>query len=81
VNALEAAVQIKKKMGGVVTAISMGPKQTEETLRDALARGADKAVLLTDTRFASLPCMFITSYLKYSSNLVGLMIFSDKFLF
>ncbi|MBS7607462.1 electron transfer flavoprotein subunit beta/FixA family protein [Candidatus Bathyarchaeota archaeon] len=51
-NALEAAVQIKEKVGGIVTAISMGPMKAEEMLRDALARGADKAILLSDERFA-----------------------------
>ena len=38
-NALEAALQIKEKHGGEVTVISMGPKQAESSLRDALARG------------------------------------------
>ncbi len=51
-NALEAAVQIKEKIGGSVTAISMGPMQAIDALRDALARGADKAILLSDESFA-----------------------------
>lgn len=51
-NALEAAVQIKEKVGGFITAISMGPMQAEEALRDALTRGADKAILLSDEKFA-----------------------------
>jgi len=51
-NALEAAIQIKEKFGGFITVISMGPKQAESSLRDALARGADRAILLTDKRFA-----------------------------
>jgi len=51
-NALEAAVQIRERVGGVVTAISMGPMQAIESLRDALARGADRAILLSDERFA-----------------------------
>ncbi|MEM2479619.1 MAG: electron transfer flavoprotein subunit beta/FixA family protein [Candidatus Bathyarchaeia archaeon] len=51
-NALEAAIQIKEKLGGSVTAISMGPMQAQDALRDALARGADRAILLSDERFA-----------------------------
>ena len=51
-NALEAALQIKEKHGGEVTVISMGPKQAESSLRDALARGADKAILLSDPKLA-----------------------------
>jgi electron transfer flavoprotein beta subunit len=60
-NALEAAVQIKEKMEGVVTALSMGPRKAEESLRDAIARGADEAILLTDTRFAGADTL-ATSY-------------------
>jgi electron transfer flavoprotein beta subunit len=60
-NALEAAVQIKEKLGGTVTAISMGPKKSEEALKDAIARGATRAVLLTDQRFAGADTL-ATSY-------------------
>ena len=60
-NALEAAVQIKEKMRAIVTAISMGPKNAEASLRDAIARGADKAILLTDIRFAGADTL-ATSY-------------------
>jgi len=60
-NALEAAVQIKEELGGTVTAISMGPPQAESTLRDAIARGADRAILLTDTRMAGADTL-ATSY-------------------
>lgn len=60
-NALEAAAQIKAQSGGVVTAISMGPPLAESTLRDALSRGADDAVLLTDRAFAGADTL-ATSY-------------------
>ncbi len=49
-HALEAALKIKK--GGKVTVLSMGPPQAEEVLREALAMGADEAVLLCDFKFA-----------------------------
>ena len=51
-NALEAALQIKERYGGVVTVVSMGPRQAESSLKDAIARGADRAILLTDPRLA-----------------------------
>jgi len=60
-NALEAAVQLKGKVGGVVTAISMGPRRAEAVLRDALSRGADAAVLLTDKAFGGADTL-ATSY-------------------
>jgi electron transfer flavoprotein beta subunit len=48
--ALEAALQIKEKVGGdsTVTVFSMAPEALKETLRKALAMGADDAVLLSD---------------------------------
>jgi len=60
-HAIEAAVKIKEKHGGTVTAISMGPRQAESALRDALARGADRAILLSDRRFAGADTL-ATSY-------------------
>ena len=50
--ALETALALKEKEGGTVTVLSMGPPQSEEALREALAAGADRAVLLTDRAFA-----------------------------
>ncbi len=51
-HAVELALQIKEKHGGEVLAISMGPPQAEEALREVLAMGADKGYLLTDRAFA-----------------------------
>jgi electron transfer flavoprotein beta subunit len=49
--AIEEAVRIKEKHGGKVTVITMGPPQAEAALREAISRGADEAVLLTDRAF------------------------------
>jgi electron transfer flavoprotein beta subunit len=49
--ALEEAVRIKEKQGGTVTAITMGTEDSDSTLRKCLARGADKAIRLTDPKF------------------------------
>ncbi len=49
---LEVALQLKDKFGAHVTVISMGPKQAEKALGEALAMGADRAILLTDRAFA-----------------------------
>ncbi|TSA23783.1 electron transfer flavoprotein beta subunit/FixA family protein [bacterium] len=46
--ALEECLRLKEKNGGDVTAISLGGDTHKETLRKALAMGADKAVLLKD---------------------------------
>ena len=50
--ALEAAMVLRNEEGGKVTAITMGPLQSEEALREAIAVGADEAILLTDPAFA-----------------------------
>lgn len=49
--ALEEAVRIREKQGGTVTAITIGSDDSDSTLRKCLARGADKAVRLTDPKF------------------------------
>ena len=50
--AIEAALQLKEKLGGdtTVTIFSMAPESAKETLRKALAMGADDAVLLSDAQ-------------------------------
>jgi len=60
-NALEAALQIKEKLGGKITALSMGPPSTEGAYRDVFARGAERAILLSDRRFAGADTL-ATSY-------------------
>jgi electron transfer flavoprotein beta subunit len=49
--ALEEAVLLKEKLGGTITVITVGPPDADSTLRKCLARGADKAVRLTDPAF------------------------------
>ena len=48
---IEAALQLKEKVGGTVTVISMGPPQADAALREALAMGCDDAILVTDRAF------------------------------
>jgi electron transfer flavoprotein beta subunit len=60
-NAIEAALQLREKHGGLITAISMGPPQAEDALREALGMGADKAILLSDRQFAGADTLS-TSY-------------------
>lgn len=49
---LELALQLKDIHGAHVTVITMGPPQADVALREALAMGADRAILLTDRKFA-----------------------------
>ena len=47
---LEAALRLKDQYGAEVTVLSMGLPKAKDVLREALAMGADKAVLLTDRK-------------------------------
>ncbi|MBQ3405469.1 MAG: electron transfer flavoprotein subunit beta/FixA family protein [Oscillospiraceae bacterium] len=48
---LEAALQLREKVGGTVSVVSMGPPQADVALREALAMGADEAYLLSAREF------------------------------
>jgi electron transfer flavoprotein beta subunit len=61
-NALELALQIKDRFGGRITVITMGLPVATRILRDALYRGADDAVLVTDQRCAASDTL-ATSYI------------------
>lgn len=45
---VEEALRLKEKHGGEVTVVGLGPKRVTESIRTALAMGADKGILITD---------------------------------
>lgn len=51
-RAVAVAVALKQQFGGETAAVTMGPPQAAESLREALAMGIDRAVHLQDPRFA-----------------------------
>jgi len=51
-TAVAEAVRLRGQVGGTVTVMTMGPPQAADALREALAMGADRAVLLSDRVFA-----------------------------
>jgi electron transfer flavoprotein beta subunit len=59
--ALDAAVRIRESEGGEIVAMTMGPPMAEEVLREAIALGADRGVLLCDRRLAGADTL-ATSY-------------------
>lgn len=61
-HALEAAIQLRDKYGGQITALSMGPPQGAEVLKRAISFGVDRGILLTDRRFAGSDTL-ATSYI------------------
>ena len=66
--ALEEAVRIKEKQGGTVTAITIGTEDSDSTLRKCLARGADKAIRLTDPKFEGSDSYAISKILTAPSK-------------
>lgn len=59
--ALQMAVELRKRYGGKITAVTMGPSISEEVLYEAMALGVDRGVLLSDQRFAGADTL-ATSY-------------------
>jgi electron transfer flavoprotein beta subunit len=63
-NALEMALQLKEDRGGQVTVLTMGPPRAADVLRQALYRGADRVILLTDRRTAGSDTLATSYVLK-----------------
>ncbi len=55
--ALEEALRQKEKHGGEVVVITAGPARAQQVLRDALAKGADRAIHLEDEKFVGLDAL------------------------
>ena len=70
-NALEAALEIRERFGGTVTAVTMGPPGACEVLRESLFRGANRAVLLTDRRAAASDTLATSYILAQAVKTVG----------
>ena len=47
-NALEEAIRIKERLGGEIVAVSAGSADLKKTIKEALAMGADRAIIVTD---------------------------------
>ena len=52
--ALEEALRVREKLGGEVIVCSMGPTRVKSVIKDALARGADRAIHVTGDNLGSL---------------------------
>lgn len=60
-NALAAALSVKEQYGAELSLITMGPPAAEAALRECLAVGADRAILVTDRAFGNADTL-ATSY-------------------
>jgi len=69
--ALDMARDLKERAGGEIVAITMGPPQAEEVLREAVAHGIDKAILLSDLVFAGADTLATAHTLAAAIRKVG----------
>lgn len=70
-HAVEEALKLKDKHGGQVTVISMGPPKAAEALREAIAMGCDRGVLLTDRKLAGSDTWATAYALSQAANRVS----------
>jgi electron transfer flavoprotein alpha/beta subunit len=69
--ALEEAVRIKEKHGGKVVAVAAGSAKLKDTIKEALAIGADEAVILTDAAFQDSDAMGSARLLAKAIGKIG----------
>jgi len=62
--AVEEAIQIRDKVGGSVTVVSVGDEEAEEVVRREMAMGADKGILLSDDTFEGSDGKGVASIIK-----------------
>ncbi len=70
-NALEMALRVREQHGGRVTVLTMGPPRAAEVLREALYRGADQVMLLSDRKFAGSDTLATSYALKCAIERMG----------
>jgi electron transfer flavoprotein beta subunit len=70
-HALEAALDLRDRFGGKVTAIAMGPMGACEVLRECLYRGADRAIIVNDRRAAASDTLATSYILSQAVKKVG----------
>ncbi len=69
--AVEEALVLKERFGGEVVAISMGPPQAEEALREVISMGVDRAILVCDRKFAGADTLATSLTLSAAIRKVG----------
>ena len=70
--AVEAALQLKDETGCEVIVVTMGPPPAEGMLRELIARGADKAVLISGREFGGSDTFATSQIIAAAINKIGL---------
>lgn len=70
-SALEKALALRDELGGSVTVLTMGPQRAQSMLREAVSRGANEAIHLTDSAFAGADTLVTAKCLRAAADLLG----------
>ncbi len=70
-HAIEAALTLKDVLGAKVTAITMGPPQAQEAIREAMSMGVDDGVVVSDRAFAGADTLATTYTLSKAIERLG----------
>lgn len=69
--ALETALQIKERIGGNITVITMGPNQAESIIREAYMMGVDEGFIVSDRAFAGADVLATSYTLSQGIKIIG----------
>ncbi len=69
--AIETAINLREKTGGTVTAVTMGPDQTAEMIREAYMMGADDGYVFSDRKFAGADVLATAYTLSQGISAIG----------
>lgn len=80
-NALEAAVQIKEQQDAQVTVLSVGDENVEDTIKEAMAAGADQCYLVLDDELknaeSSVTAVILAAALQQMEDKPDLILFGE----
>ena len=69
--AIEESIRLKEKFGGKVTVMTVGPEQSKEALKQAVAMGCDEAFLISDAAFEGSDALATTHILAQAIRKLG----------
>jgi electron transfer flavoprotein beta subunit len=69
--AVEEALRIKEAHGGMVTALSLGPENAKDALKQALAMGCDEGILVSDPAFAGADSLVVSKIIAAAIAKIG----------
>lgn len=68
---IEEAIRLKEKFGGKVAVLTVGPEQSREALKQAVAMGCDEAFLISDAAFEGSDALALTHILAQAIKKLG----------